>query len=136
MKILVIDDDRGFMTLSYWKREHVGHDTCPHIWISNPEDHDISIARNSQTAIPLLEQGPWDLIFLDHDLGPSERNGLWITRWIAKHADDFKQTDFVVHTMNSVAAPQMIEYLKEVDLQVQRSFPEWVGLQYKLPDER
>ena len=64
----------------------------------------------------LKNNGPWDFVFLDHDLDgktyvPSGLGtGYEVAEWISKNPDK-KPTNIIFHTLNDIAAPKMLKLL-------------------------
>lgn len=119
MKILVLEDDPSRITV--FKRSFVGHD--------------VDFAETAAGAIGFLSSFRYDIIFLDHDLGgekwvsSSHKNtGSEVVRWLVGWYNGEKNergrylypyspaswphTIFIIHSMNSVAAPLMAKNLR------------------------
>lgn len=81
---------------------------------------DAVITADADEAIRLLSTAPYDLVFLDHDLGgihyerynfaDDEGTGRKVTRWLAT-VEDQKSTRFIVHSLNAPGSAAMIETL-------------------------
>lgn len=86
-------------------------------------------AQTAKEAITHLSEGVWDLVSLDHDLDQDhydnpgfcgEGSGTEVVQWIAKNAERFGTTKFVIHSLNSVAWPRMVQDLRDAGLMVKR----------------
>ena len=114
MQVLILDDDEarheGFKH-AYW------HLKLRHVY-SHPE------------AVGALEQGPWDVAFLDHDLGLErqgtkdttgrEHTGFDTAKFIVEMPVDKRPKIVVVHSWNPIGALQMYQLLKEAKIEVHR----------------
>lgn len=76
--------------------------------------NEIHHASSAKIAITSLENNvPYDIIFLDHDLGAAEGPGLpdpgtgyEVAKWLAEHPD--KQPKMIIlHTLNPIGAKNM-----------------------------
>ena len=68
----------------------------------------------------LRNDGPWDYIFLDHDMGPvfsqpGEGTGWEVAKWIADNPQ-YCPTRVFLHTMNNVGAAAMMRTLGDANL--------------------
>lgn len=94
MKILLIDDIRTEATLRM-----MGHDDAP-----------TQIARNYDEAIKALrDEGPWDLVYLDHDLGDTEmaKTGYGIMNFLEANPQ-YLPGEIIFVTSNPVGRKQMM----------------------------
>jgi ActR/RegA family two-component response regulator len=84
-------------------------------------------AETAQEMIELFKKNADQIIeyvFLDHDLGSKTfvssaeaDTGMEVVRWIVQNRPKIKQ--IVVHTMNSVAGPEMVKKLQNIGYSVQ-----------------
>lgn len=81
-------------------------------------NHSLTICNNAQTAIEILSNIKFDVIFLDHDLGgqvyvdtENPNTGTFVVRKLSETVNT--ETPVVVHSWNAVAAQAMADYLKE-----------------------
>jgi len=85
-------------------------------------DH-LDVAATVEEAKDLLVEGPYDAIFLDHDLLPHhyESNshddfastGYAIAEFLCEHAELSRAATIIVHTRNADAAIPMVQKLRE-----------------------
>jgi hypothetical protein len=106
MKTLVIDDLRSM-------RDEDAHDS------------ETTYARTPSDGIAQLYLGhPWDLIYLDYDLGYDLTTGpldIWpCMEYIRHNPDDFRDTIFYIITSNPFGAEQMERVLKAEGLTAHR----------------
>lgn len=82
----------------------------------------LSIAEDVAEAVPLLQQGIYDAIFLDHDLLPQhykssahddENTGYAIAKWLAENKKLHRAATIIVHTRNADGAVRMVEILRD-----------------------
>lgn len=99
MKILVLDDDP--LRIDAFRELFSGHDTRFF------QDSD------SMTAFLKGTPEPYDLVFLDHDLGGDvlKNNGLIVARFLAEHTLEIGA--ILIHSSNPVGAEQMEHVLKK-----------------------
>lgn len=98
-KVLVIDDVRVF---------------------NNSKNlFDVTYARTSEEGTKRLQEGGWDTIFFDHDLG-GDATTLPCARYVVEHAADFRDIGFVVHTSNPYGGDTIVSMFKAVGLSVLR----------------
>jgi CheY-like chemotaxis protein len=71
-------------------------------------------ASNSKQALELLEsKSPFDMVFLDHDLGEDDENdGYFVAKYISQMPEDLLPDKVVVHSYNTAGAKRMVEVLK------------------------
>jgi hypothetical protein len=109
MRILFLDDDR------------FRHET----FLGASVGHAVTAAFNASEAITALESGEFDLVYLDHDLGGEESEGLlldgaedgrFVAGAIAGFARLYPDAYFVVHSLNFGGASSMVESLREAGL--------------------
>lgn len=102
MRVLVIDDLRS-VTKDYEPVEY---------------------ARTPKEGILRLDEGGWDLVCLDHDMGWDFVDGpleIWpCIEFIEENAGDFKDTTFYVITSSPVGGDRMEAALHNVGLTVYR----------------
>lgn len=109
MNVLVLDDDPG--RLEAFTR-HFSRGAC------------LSTARTADMAIWCLSQRHWDYVYLDHDLGltpvPDPGDGTQVVDYIVEMArrGRFRQTRFVIHSLNPVDGPKMARRLEAAGLYV------------------
>lgn len=103
MKVFILEDDPFRMKI--FKRNLIGNT------VTHTDDADIAVME--------LIANPYDVIFLDHDLGgeqfvpedPNENNGTKVVSSCSKWASD-KNVLIVVHSLNGPAALNMIANLE------------------------
>jgi hypothetical protein len=83
------------------------------------------ITARASDCINLLERGPVDLLFLDHDLGgkthvssKNNNTGMGVVRWIRDHKPEIKR--IVVHSCNGSAGERMTSELDSLGYEVYR----------------
>ena len=102
MKILVLDDDQN--RLDQFKQRLIGHVAC--------------CVKTAPETIRKLAEEPWDVLFLDHDLGgttyaPSgPGTGYEVAKWLAEH-EDRKPGQIVIHSFNAPGSQNMKSVLPE-----------------------
>ena len=107
MKVLILEDS-GARIKSFQK--HLG------------KDHDLYFFDNVQEAMAALElMGPFDVLFLDHDLDDrvfvdsNEQNtGYQLAKWISEQ--DMKFNEIIIHSHNPAGAQNMKAALPEAKL--------------------
>jgi len=71
----------------------------------------INWVTTSKEAIEKLKSQDWDFVFLDHDLDYYNRGingtGSEVSLWIRHNSYKFKNTYFILHTLNHVGAECM-----------------------------
>ena len=81
----------------------------------------VDVAINVPEALGLLEAGPYDAIFLDHDLLPEhynsdstddERTGYAIALWLSSNPQFQRASTILVHTRNADGAMRMVEEIR------------------------
>jgi len=66
------------------------------------------VARTYDEAQSMLSRGGWDIVYLDNDLGPGQKEGCDILNWLMYELEESKWPDgFVVFTANNQARPRM-----------------------------
>lgn len=108
MRILVLDDEPARHTLFAlaWK------------------GHDIVQAWTAGEAECHLHGERFDLVTLDHDLGPASRgNGLRVTRFIVGMPEEQRPRQVLVHSSNPVGAQAMLGTLQHAGLSARRVDP-------------
>lgn len=70
----------------------------------------------AEACIEALKRHPWDVVWLDHDLGgevyrnPKDKNcGMEVVRWLTEYITSVGQ--IVVHTLNHPAGIRMVDTL-------------------------
>ena len=86
----------------------------------DPEQFDLTYARTSPESVEALQEGPWDMVFFDHDLGGEYETAMPAARYVVEHAYDFHNTMFVVHTSNAPAGDTIFSMFKSAGLTVHR----------------
>ena len=92
-------------------------------------DWNLVVAKNVETAYNLLLTGPYDIIFLDHDLLPehhnpetfgdiSETTGYAVAKWLAEHHEISLKALIVLHSVNQVGAARMLCVLHDAKRRV------------------
>lgn len=91
--------------------------------------HAVDHAYTAAEAIAFLRGDTYEVVYLDHDLGGPESEGLildgvedgrFVAHWIAEHAHDMPGTFFVVHSLNFAGAEAMMALLRGVGLEARR----------------
>jgi hypothetical protein len=100
-RVLIIDDVRVFVKV-------------------DPAEFVLTYARTSPESVEALQDGPWDMVFFDHDLGGEYETAMPAARYVVEHAHDFKDTMFVVHTSNAPAGDTLVSMFKSAKLTVHR----------------
>jgi len=97
--ILLIDDDHNGERLQQFC-QWFGEDQIVH-------------ATNAKDGYDRLIEKPWDIVFLDHDLGegPGDMTMMQLADKIAEEGLQ-KDADFIVHSMNPVGAESLKNTLK------------------------
>jgi hypothetical protein len=104
-KILIIDDLRLF--------KESGH------------EFDITYARTASEGTALLKSGDWDTVFFDHDLG-EHTTAIPCAKYVVEHSDNFRGTQFIVHTSNPYGGDTIVSMFKTAGLTVIRqAAPLW-----------
>lgn len=80
-----------------------------------------SLVTTSKDCIDKLEQeGPWDIIFLDHDLGgkvfveSGEDTGWEVAKWISDNPEH-EPKRIIIHSFNSAGATNMKRLLPKAE---------------------
>jgi len=87
---------------------------------------DLFIAESVNEAVKLFKENyPFDVIFLDHDLGGeemvesvNENTGYQFSKFISGY--DLKGVDIIVHSLNPQGADNIIQLLKGNDIRSRR----------------
>jgi CheY-like chemotaxis protein len=103
MRILILEDmpDR----ISEFARNTIGHIVC-------------FVSKVPECIEKLQNEGPWDKLFLDHDLdgkvfvpsGPC--TGWEVAEWLSKNSDK-KPPSIILHSLNEKGVNKMLELLPE-----------------------
>ena len=102
MKILILEDDL----------------TRQRLFKENLIKHDIFITDSSKVAIWKLTKEPWDILFLDHDLGGNvfvesgEDTGYEVAKFLEENKQ-YTPNTVIVHSLNVVGAQNIISALPE-----------------------
>jgi DNA-binding response OmpR family regulator len=72
-------------------------------------DHDVTITKDGAEAIQLLNTVKYDQIFLDHDLGDVEYDGVDVARVIPTSINQY--TEVIIHSLNPIGANRMHGYI-------------------------
>ena len=89
MRVLILEDN-GERVLQFMR---------------NLMEHTVVITTNSSECISLLQNGVWDVLYLDHDLGGQQMvesglgTGQEVTKWL-KENSDFKPKAVILHSAN------------------------------------
>jgi len=81
----------------------------------------VKITKDTKECIELLKSdGPWDYIFLDHDLSniyekPGDGTGYEVAKFIADHPEVCPRR-ILIHTMNNIGAAAMLNVLGDVNI--------------------
>ena len=104
MRIFVLDDDQDRLD-----------------WFARRFPHDrVDIAQDVPTALEMLHEHSYDVVFLDHDLLPEhygaeesddERTGYAVAHALAQEAKRQRSASIIVHSLNSDGALRMVEIL-------------------------
>lgn len=108
MKILILDDMKI-------RHEHI---------VSKLEGkHMIFDAYTVDEAIDFLDEfSPFDMVFLDHDLGgkvffaSDEKSGYAVAKHIANMEDSIKPKEVIVHSLNPVGAKRMTDVMRDASI--------------------
>ena len=76
---------------------------------------------DADQAIALFQQNPYDLLFLDHDLGEGsnpdpENNGKRFTQWLLERRSNPTVTMAAVHSLNFGAAHRMTQDIRQAGI--------------------
>lgn len=97
MKILFLDDST--------ERRTSFRDNC--------QDHTIVMAKDYLSAVQMFNTNdPFDIMFLDHDLG-QKQTGLDVIKYMVSIAPDKIAKLTIVHSSNTVGGPNMIYLLRD-----------------------
>jgi CheY-like chemotaxis protein len=115
----------------------------------NPERHSTFHIRSggcevdhvftAQEAIRYLDKYSYDIVFLDHDLGGPEsenqlvdgaEDGRFVAKWIAENPGPFKETTFIVHSLNTVGNKSICQIIKEAGLTVRSKPFAWTNFNF------
>jgi len=114
MRILILDDER------------VRHEHFSEVY----RDHDVVHVETYSQFVHELERGsPWDLIHLDHDLGPGDSyldgwgdmqffTGLHAAIRVCELHDHQLPIEVIVHSVNPLGAQYMMDDLRSRRIQV------------------
>lgn len=109
MKILFLDDDENRHEV-FSKKFHAG---------SSPDDSLVAVRTVNECVEALKSQGPFDKIFLDHDLGgqiyvkETEGTGYQVALFIESELDDeLLPPKVIVHSYNQAGAFRMINAIR------------------------
>lgn len=112
MRILVLDD------------EPARHELFKAAW----GKHDITHVWTASEAIRALRETTFELVTLDHDLGPaSHGNGLRVARHIAQMPGALRTMQVCVHSANPVGSAAMLDTLRRAGIDAQRLDPLRLG---------
>jgi CheY-like chemotaxis protein len=103
LKILVVDDDI---------KRHVN-------FLRRLADHTVVSAGSYKEAIAALETGsPYDVIFLDHDLG-TRKSGYDVARYLIEEmSEDLWPEQVIVHSLNIIGGPRIVRLLQDAGIPV------------------
>lgn len=103
-KVLVVDDD---------VERHVG-------FLRRLRKHTVVSVGTYREAIEALERGsPYDVIFLDHDLG-ERRTGFDVAKYLVQEIDrELWPERVIVHSHNPVGALRIRDLLRDAGMEVQ-----------------
>lgn len=112
LKILILEDDPN--RIEIFKTKLKGHNL-----FFFDEANDAILAM--QSSVQLIGDNPWDIIFLDHDLGgqvfvPSSHQNTGYT--VAKHMkeNDVKVKQIIIHSMNPAGAQNIKSQLPKATI--------------------
>lgn len=108
MRILVLDDEpaRHALFAAAWK----GNDIV-HAWTAGE-------------AEKALDGKRFDLVTLDHDLGPASRgNGMRVARHIVQMSEEKRPPHVLVHSSNPPGAEAMVDTLQRAGIDAARIDP-------------
>lgn len=110
--VLILEDD--LTRISAFKKGLIG---------ASP----LHVVHSARTCINVLQEGQWDFVFLDHDLGEMSKvgDGTLVCAWIGEHAEKFKKTRFFVHSLNPPGGERMANILFRAGLHVHRKAFAW-----------
>jgi CheY-like chemotaxis protein len=102
LKILVLDDDQN--RLDQFKQRLIGHVVC--------------CVKTAPETIQKLSGEPWEVLFLDHDLGGTTYassgpgTGYEVAKWLSEHKDH-KPNQIIIHSFNAPGSRNMKSVLPE-----------------------
>lgn len=100
-RILILDDKIN--RLDMFRKKLMG----PHTEI-------ITVKKSWECINELRKNGPWDLCFLDHDLGINNGNGMDVANWLEQNQNK-NPGKTVVHSFNSYAGISMSKIIKNAE---------------------
>jgi CheY-like chemotaxis protein len=108
MRILVLDDEPARHAL--FRQVFRGHEVAE----ATTAEHAVNFLRIAVT---------YDIVSLDHDLGPSPGSGLDVARRIAGMPENIRPRQVLVHSANPVGAQAMLDTLLRAGVNAQRVDP-------------
>lgn len=119
MDILIVDDERTLDVFSYLDLGHAEYPSDLSEFNSTSEWNRVFHVREFLQAYHAVMDYPWDIVFLDHDLGERSDGTTAdvrdITRDIEKNAFTFEKVlpigRFIIHSMNPLGRKEMYEAL-------------------------
>lgn len=107
LRILILEDSPE--RISFFKQKFNKHDA-----------YFFDMADDAIEALRIINDKPWDIILLDHDLGgkvfvsSAEHNtGYTVAKYIADNRNDFEINQIIIHSLNPAAAQNMKNVLPE-----------------------
>jgi len=102
MKLLILDDD----------------ETRHKLFTQKYMNHERTHVRTAKVCIKeLQENGPWDYVFLDHDLGGrqwvdsnEEETGYQVALWLSEN-EELQPRKIIIHSFNPIGAGKMKQLL-------------------------
>jgi CheY-like chemotaxis protein len=101
LKILILDDDE------------VRHQAFAKKLIGNLVEH---VRTAEDTIYQLIHHGPWDMVFLDHDLGGQQMvesgqgTGYEVAKWLSENKE-FLPGCVIIHSYNPAGAKNMLNII-------------------------
>jgi CheY-like chemotaxis protein len=107
MRVLIVDDMQA--RHDYFKRRF--------------ESDSVEHAYDADQAIDMMRRHRYDMVSLDHDLGSTSRNGLYVANAIVAMPECSRPDRVCVHTANPIARRMMVEALKDAGIMAEAFVP-------------
>ena len=121
MKILFLDD------------EQIRHDRFEKALASRVGEYNLSHVFTAERAIKELKAstiGSWkditffDEIWLDHDLGPDDKeSGMKVVNFLVEHPEHKNHGEIFIHSLNPICSKEMMLRLRDAGYNVSRIVP-------------
>ena len=116
MKILFLDD------------EQIRHDRFDKYIKSYRGSYVLVHVFTAEEAIKELQkavrEGWFDEIWLDHDLGPDDKeSGMKVVNFMVEHPEHKKTSEIMIHSMNPICSNEMLARLRDAGYRASRIVP-------------